>query len=65
MKHSSTVCRAVAVTEGELAKAGEQVAEYQHANRDLTTQAEESRQQLQVIHTWQQVWLLVSCIQQP
>lgn len=48
-KHSLMVCRALAVTEGELAKAGEQVAEYQHANQDLTTQAEESTQQLQVI----------------
>lgn len=36
------------MAEGELAKAGERMAEYQTANRDLTAQAEESRQQLQV-----------------
>ena len=42
-------CRALAVAEGELAKAGERMAEYQTANRDLTAQAEESRQQLQVL----------------
>ena len=48
-KHSLMICRALAVTEGELGKAGEQIAQYQHANRDLTTQVEESRQQMQVI----------------
>ena len=42
-------CRALSVAEGELAKAGERIAEYQNANRDLTTQAVESRQQLQVL----------------
>ena len=50
-KNRLVVCRALAVTEGELAKAGEQMAEYQHANRDLTTQTQESRQQLQVTDT--------------
>lgn len=40
--------RALAVAEGELARAGEQIAEYQNANRDLTAQADESRQHLQV-----------------
>ena len=42
------ICRALAVAEAELAKAGERMAEYQTANRELTAQAEESRQQLQV-----------------
>ena len=42
------ICRALAVAEAELAKAGERMAEYQAANRELTAQAEESRQQLQV-----------------
>lgn len=50
-QHTVMVCRALAVTEGKLAKAGEQVAEYQHANRELTTEADESRQQLQVTET--------------
>lgn len=49
MNRLNVDCRALAVAEGELAKAGERLAEYQTANRDLTAQAEESQQQLQVI----------------
>ncbi|KAL3151587.1 Centrosomal protein 135kDa, isoform B [Trebouxia sp. C0009 RCD-2024] len=47
MNRLNVDCRALAVAEGELAKAGERLAEYQTANRDLTAQAEESQQQLQ------------------
>lgn len=42
-------CRAMAVSEGELQRVGEQIAEYQNVNRDLTAQADESRQHLQVV----------------
>lgn len=48
-------CRALAVSEGELQRVGEQIAEYQNVNRDLTAQADESRQHLQVVpamHAW-------------
>ena len=41
-------CRALAVGEGELQQAGEQVAEYQNVNRDLVAQADDSKQHLQV-----------------
>ena len=43
------VCRALVVTEGELARAGEQIVEYQNANGALATQADESQQRLQVL----------------
>lgn len=41
-------CRALAVAEGELQRAGEQIAEYQNVNRDLVAQADDSKQHLQV-----------------
>ena len=41
-------CRALAVGEGELQRAGEQIAEYQNVNRDLVAQADDSKQHLQV-----------------
>ena len=52
-KHALS-CRALAVAEGELTKAGEQIAEYQKANQDLTAQAEECRQQVQVMSQFRQ-----------
>lgn len=45
-------CRALAVAEGELTRTGEQIAEYQNANRDLITHAEKNRKDLQVKHAW-------------
>ena len=41
-------CRALAIAEGELQQAGEQIAEYQNVNRDLVAQADDSKQHLQV-----------------
>ena len=41
-------CRALAVAEGELTRTGEQIAEYQNANRDLIAHADKNRQDLQV-----------------
>jgi len=41
-------CRSLAVAEGELQRAREQIAEYQNVNRDLVAQADDSKQHLQV-----------------
>lgn len=41
--------RAMAVSEGELAKAEERIAHQESVNQDLINQAEEARQQLQVL----------------
>ena len=55
------VCRALAVTEGELARAGEQITEYQNANSALTAQADESQHQLQVPTLCQRLTQAASC----